>query len=103
MPFGGAILFSFSTLTAIALPPKLRFFPYNTSPSVLHGAKQGRYTKRDSDRKAMSGDQLVAGRRRHQALGLQEFYHQLVETARIFDAAGVPGLGEYLVDGSGDQ
>ena len=49
------------------------------------------------------GDELLAGRRRHQPVGLQEFYHQLIETARIFDAAGVPGLGQNLVDGSGDQ
>jgi hypothetical protein len=32
-------------------------------------------------------------------VGLQEFYHQIIEAARIFDAAGVPGLKE-SVDGS---
>src|SRR5262245_14592258 len=37
----------------------------------------------------------------HEALRLQEFNNELIETSGIFDAASVPGFGQDLVDSTG--
>src|SRR5207253_2973032 len=39
----------------------------------------------------------------HQSVGAQELDNKLIEAGGIFDAAGVSGVGQNLVDGAGDQ
>ena len=50
---------------------------------------------------AVRGDELLAGRRRHQPVGLQEFYHQLIETAGSSMQQACPVLGRILWTASG--
>src|SRR6266404_9600656 len=46
---------------------------------------------------------LSARLNRHQSVGAQELDNKLIETGGIFDAAGVAGFGQNLVDGPWNQ
>src|SRR5436190_16399005 len=125
MPFGGVMLLSFSTFTVMLIPlfPYNNFPFYNTSRRILHTQQfrvrvlsyesnpmQSENREKTSLSPKQGSWQVKKARLRpsgvwprwHETVGLQKLDNEFIEAGGIFNAAGVAGLGQHPMDGTGD-